>query len=59
MRLRMLTANSTAEVFPFSSEDGGGLRASVIWCQKNAERASLVENASAATLRSARCSGEK
>jgi hypothetical protein len=57
VRLRMLTANRTAEVglFSFSLGEGlevDGLRARVMWCQKNAEMASLVENASAAVFRS-------
>lgn len=58
VRLRILTAKRPAEAFS-SAGSGDGFRARVMWCQKKAHRASLVENASAASLRSPRCSGEK
>ena len=62
--MRTLTAKRTADVLVSGVEfreegEEAGLRASVMWCQKNAERASFVEKASADTLSSARCSGEK
>lgn len=60
MRPRMFTAKRAADVFSsVGDEEEGGFRARVMWCQKNAQRASLVEYAFAAVLRSARCAGEK